>query len=118
MTDIREQIAEQLAAYRHLGALKAALQDWLASDGSFDALEAALEAHHDDVDADDEITRTAYQWGEIDATNEFVPLTEQQMVEKSLEALERHRLTGIGFSHEQVEEWATRLGTARESSCP
>jgi len=26
MTDIREQIAERLAAYHHLGALKAALQ--------------------------------------------------------------------------------------------
>jgi hypothetical protein len=110
MTDIRQHIAEQLVAYHSLGALKAAIQDWLASDGSFDAFDAALEAHHAQPDS--------YQWGEIDDRQEFVLLSEQQMVQKSLEALEQHRRTGIGFTHEQVEEWAVRLGTERESACP
>jgi hypothetical protein len=101
MTDIRQQISEQLSSYQNLGALKAAIEDWLASDGSFSALQQALQAHRD-----------RYRWGEIDEHLQFVPLSDPEMVAKSLEALADYRRTGKGLTQQQIEQkWMTRLGS-------
>lgn len=120
MTDIRQQITIQLEAYHTLEALKAAVQDWVsASDGSLDAFEKALAAHRDD-DADFPGVGDAenWEWGEIDQSLQFTSLIEQEMIQKSLEALEGYRRTGQGIPHDQMKAWVATLGTDRKFPCP
>lgn len=105
MTDIRQQISDRLAGYESLDALKAALADWLTSDGSLGTLKQALEAHY----ADNGIDRD--RWGELNERLEFVPLTDEEMLAQSLEAFENYQRTGKGFTQVELErQWATRLG--------
>ena len=55
-------------------------------------------------------------YGELDASLNFVPRTEAEMVQQSLEVLAHYE--GDGVSHDQVEAWASSLGTDKEQPCP
>ncbi len=85
MTNICQQITAQLEAYHTLGALKAAVHEWLsASDGSLNAFEKALEAHRyydrDLAGTDDE---HSWQCGEINEFLQLQPLTQEEMIQRS-----------------------------------
>ncbi|BAZ11929.1 hypothetical protein NIES4071_37570 [Calothrix sp. NIES-4071] len=64
------------------------------------------------------ITEEAFEFGEIDEALNFQPLTEAEMVEKSLSSFEAYRRKGSRVSHERVCEWADSLGTYEERPCP
>ncbi len=52
-----------------------------------------------------------YQWGEIDTTNEFQPLSEEQTIAMSLSVLEDYQKSKTGISGDRVKEWADSLGS-------
>jgi hypothetical protein len=85
--------------------VKALVLDWLTvTDASLQDFERLLSTECASAEPDPEA------YGELDQTLSFHPLTETQMIYKSLEALEEYRLTGNGIPHEQVREWADNLG--------
>lgn len=85
--------------------LKALVLDWLTvTDASLQDFERLLSTDSSLANPESEA------YGELDQTLNFYPLTETQMIDKSLEALEEYRLTGNAISHEQVREWADNLG--------
>jgi len=51
------------------------------------------------------------EYGEIDETLFFQPMTDAEMVESSLQVLDEYKRTGIGVSHEMVREWQGSLVT-------
>lgn len=55
-------------------------------------------------------------YGELDATLQFIPRTEAEMVQQSLEVLAKYQ--GDGIPHDQVEAWVNSLGTDHERPCP
>jgi hypothetical protein len=91
--------------------LKALILDWLTvTDASLQDFERLLSTDSSLAKPESEA------YGELDQTLNLQPLTETQMIDKSLEALEEYRLTGNAISHEQVREWADNLG--RDSTNP
>jgi hypothetical protein len=101
----RQQIASQVQELdgEHVKAL---VLDWLTvTDASLQDFERLLSTECTSSEPESET------YGELDRTLEFHPLTEMQMVHRSLEALEEYRLTGNGIPHEQVRAWADNLGT-------
>jgi hypothetical protein len=112
MTDIRQQIANHL---RRLEGerVKALVLDWLAeTDGSLTDFERLIEAETGEADV------KTLTYGELNEGLNFHSLTEAEMIEKSLEALDEYRRTGNGISHEHMREWVDSLGTDREFPCP
>jgi plasmid stabilization system protein ParE len=109
----RQQIANHI---QKLGGeqVKALVLDWLsATDASLMDFERLLETeyiHPSDTE------KSVY--GELDQNLSFNPLTEEQMIDASLDALKEYRNRGGGVSHDRVREWADRLGTGSEISCP
>ncbi|NJM77067.1 MAG: hypothetical protein HC852_16375 [Acaryochloridaceae cyanobacterium RU_4_10] len=86
--------------------VKALVLDWLTvTDASLQDFERLLSTEWTPAESEPEA------YGELDQTLNFHPLTEPQMIHKSLEVLEEYRLTGNGISHAQVLEWADKLGT-------
>jgi hypothetical protein len=115
MTNTRQQIASQL---RHLAGdrVKSLVLSWLAeTDGSLTDLEQMIEAETHEVDLE---ALTYGELGELEEGLNFQPLTEADMVEKSLEALEKYRRTGQGIIQADMREWVDSLGTDYESPCP
>ncbi len=55
-------------------------------------------------------------YGELDASLNFVPRTEAEMVQQSLEVLAQY--DGNGIPQDQVEAWVSNLGTDKEQPCP
>ena len=105
LSNDRQQIAShvQLLDGEHLKAL---VLDWLTvTDASLQDFERLLSTDCTSGEPEPEA------YGEIDRTLNFHPLTETQMIHRSLEALEEYRLTGNGIPHEQIREWADNLGT-------
>lgn len=85
--------------------VKALVLDWLTvTDASLQDFERLLSTEGTPADPEPEA------YGELDQTLNFHPLTETQMIDKSLEALEEYRLTGNGMSHEHIRAWADNLG--------
>jgi hypothetical protein len=100
----RQQIASQVQELdgEHVKAL---VLDWLTvTDASLQDFERLLSTECTSSEAESET------YGELDRTLNFHPLTETQMIHRSLEALEEYRLTGNGIPHEQVRAWADNLG--------
>jgi K+/H+ antiporter YhaU regulatory subunit KhtT len=85
--------------------VKALVLDWLtATDASLQDFEKLLSTMPVTAETESNV------YGELDETLSFHTLTETQMIEKSLEALEAYRRTGNGVPHEQVRQWADQLG--------
>jgi hypothetical protein len=57
-------------------------------------------------------------YGSIDSNLNFSPLTEEEMISQSLEALNEYQQSGQGVSQQAMSEWADSLGTDDELSCP
>jgi Arc/MetJ-type ribon-helix-helix transcriptional regulator len=55
-------------------------------------------------------------YGELDENLNFVPRTEAEMVQQSLEILARYQ--GDAVSQDQVDAWASSLGTDSGSTAP
>jgi hypothetical protein len=104
LSNNRQQIASHVQELdgEHVKAL---VLDWLTvTDASLQDFEQLLSTDYRPTETQPEV------YGELDQTLSFHPLTEAQMIDKSLEALEEYRLTGNGIPHEQVREWANNLG--------
>jgi hypothetical protein len=104
----RQQIASHIQELdgEHVKAL---VLDWLTvTDASLQDFERLLSTECTSSEAESETYGELD--GELDRTLNFHPLTETQMIQRSLEALEEYRLTGNGIPHEQVRTWADNLG--------
>lgn len=109
----RQQIASHV---QELGGeqVKALVLDWLSvTDASLLDFERLLETEYMHPSDTEESV-----YGELDQNLNFHPLTEEQMIQASLDALEEYRKIGGGVSHDRVREWADSLGTDSEISCP
>ncbi|BAB78267.1 hypothetical protein ACN23B_27880 (plasmid) [Anabaena sp. FACHB-709] len=112
INNIKQQILEHLEVLPG-EQVKSLLKTWLSvTDGDLEDFEQLLS--HESTQSIEEID----DYGEIDTTLNFQPLTQAQMVEKSRQALEAYGRTGAGLAHERVREWADFLGTDKERPCP
>jgi putative addiction module CopG family antidote len=55
-------------------------------------------------------------FGDLDDHLNFVPLTEAEMIQKSLDVLASYQQDAI--PHDQVKAWVKSLGTDHATSCP
>jgi hypothetical protein len=109
---IRQQILEHIEVLSPQ-EVKTLLSHWLAnSEGDLEEFKRLL------TNKPDQIVEEAFEFGEIDSALNFQPLTEAQMIEKSLSSLEAYRRKGSGVEHERVREWIESLGTDNERPCP
>jgi hypothetical protein len=110
--NIKQQILEHLEVLPG-EQVKSLLKTWLTvTDGDLEDFEQLLS--HESTQSVEEIN----DYGEIDTTLNFQPLTQAQMVEQSRKALEAYRRIGTGVAHERVREWADSLGSDEERPCP
>ena len=109
----RQEIAEQVRGLTG-EQVKTLVLNWLsATEASLVDFEQLLENEYTQISHEE---TTIY--GELDETLEFHPLTEEQMIQKSLDALEEYRATGDGVSHHQIQEWVDSLGSDSVLPCP
>ncbi len=107
--DIRSELAERI---QHLPAeqIKQAVLQWLGT------TESKL------VDLERTLTQDSHQsqlvYGTVDNHNNFVPLTEEEMVAQSLEALAEFQQSGRGIDSKTMESWVDSLGTDKQLPCP
>ena len=105
MTDIRKQLSKHADALPG-DVFKAVFLEWLkTSDGSLVALDKAL-------------AEQALQYGEFDENLNFVPLSEEQMAQRSQAAIRNFEKTGHSISHAAVGQWIESLRTDNPQSCP
>ncbi|MBW4602912.1 MAG: hypothetical protein KME29_25970 [Calothrix sp. FI2-JRJ7] len=99
VSGIRQQILEHIESLLPQ-EVKVLLSHWLVnSEGDLEDFEPLL------TNQLNQIAEEAFEFGEIDTALNFQPLTETQMVEKSLSSLEAYRSKGSGVPHERVREW-------------
>ncbi|BDI20742.1 hypothetical protein ANSO36C_65440 (plasmid) [Nostoc cf. commune SO-36] len=111
-SNIRQQILEHIETLPP-EQVKTLLLTWLtSSSGDLEDFEQLL------TNQPPQTTEESFEYGEIDTTLNFQPLTEAQMVQQSQSALEAYRRTGSGVAHDRVREWADSLGTDAERPCP
>ncbi len=108
------QIRQKLATYvRDLPAekVKTAVIEWLSTEGDIADLKQnlSLELERDE-------SPTIY--GAIDTNLDFIPLTEEEMIAQSSDALNEYQLHRRSVSQHQMEQWAAGLGTDDELPCP
>jgi hypothetical protein len=106
-------MTHQQTIAHHIEALdservKALVLDWLSkTSGSLSDFERLLES---------EPQNAALEYGQLDETLTFQPMTDVEMVESSLHVLEEYKRTGNAVSHEQFSEWLDGLGTDQPHS--
>lgn len=105
-TNIRHEVAAHI---RNLPAeeVKIAVLKWLDNEGELEDLEQQLEQNHD---------RLTY--GTVNENNNFTPLTEEGMIDLSLEALEEYKKSNHSVPQKSMQQWANSLGTDNQLSCP
>ena len=109
MTDIRQRI-EQHISELPAPEVKALVLEWIrTSDKSFTDFERQFLDASRDNDA---------EYGELDESLSFMPLTEAEQIQKSREALADYQRTGQGIPQSQMQQWADSLGTPTEQPCP
>lgn len=110
-TNIRQELA---ARVQDLPAetVKAAVLKWLATEqGDI----ADLKPH---LSLESESNQEQMVYGEIDANLNFTPLTEEEMIAQSLEALNLYQQSGGGSTQSAITNWAASLGTDNSLPCP
>jgi hypothetical protein len=91
--------------------VKALVLDWLSkTSGSLSDFERLLESEPQNADV------AALEYGQLDETLTFQPMTDVEMVESSLHVLDEYKRTGNGVSPEQFSEWLDGLGTDQPHS--
>jgi predicted transcriptional regulator len=111
MVDIRELIATQVVELPG-DEVKSLVLSWLVeTGGSLPDFQRLLDRGVES--AEDEL-----EYGMLNERLGFVPLTEEEQIQQSLDALEEYRRTGNGVPHEQVREWLDSIGTENEIQCP
>ena len=109
-------MTHQQALAHHMEALdservEALLLDRLSrTSGSLSDFERLLESEPQNADA------AVLEYGQLDETLTFQPMTDAEMVESSLHVLEEYKRTGNGVSHERVSEWLNSLGADQPQS--
>jgi hypothetical protein len=109
-------VTHQQTIAHHIEALdgervKALVLDWLSkTSGSLSDFERLLESEPQNADV------AALEYGQLDETLTFQPMTDVEMVESSLHVLEEYKRTGNGVSHEQFSKWLDGLGTDQPHS--
>jgi C-terminal processing protease CtpA/Prc len=109
-------MTHQQAMADHIEALdsdrvKALVLDWLSkTGGSLSDFERLLESEPQNADV------AALEYGQLDETLTFQPMTDAEMVESSLHVLEEYKRTGNGVSHERFSEWLDGLQTDQPHS--
>lgn len=102
----RQEIAEQVRGLTG-DQVKTLVLNWLvATEASLMDFEQLLENEYTQAPHENTVI-----YGELDETLEFHSLTEEQMIQKSLDALEKYQTTGNAVPHHHVQEWVDSLGT-------
>ncbi len=110
--NLRQKILERMEALPG-EQVKNLLRKWLVnSSGNLEYFEELL------INESHQKTEELLDYGEIDSTLNFIPLTEEEMIQKSKLALEDYRRQGVSVAHSRVREWADSLGTDAEKPCP
>lgn len=95
---VRMQVAERLQELSGDQVKTLVVQWLLETDGDLEGFGESLNYFSSDV-----------EWGEIDESGSFKPLSEAEMIQQSLASLKQYRETGRSFSHESIQEWANSL---------
>ncbi|MDJ0746733.1 MAG: hypothetical protein QNJ32_25705 [Xenococcaceae cyanobacterium MO_167.B27] len=110
-TNIRHELAsilQDLPAEK----VKTAVIKWLSTEkGDIADLKQNLSL-------DNESNESQMIYGSIDTNLDFIPLTSEEMITQSLEALNEYQLHRRGVSQQAMENWAASLGTDDELPCP
>ena len=108
-TNIRHELA---AIVRELPAekVKTAVLQWLGT-GKGDIADLKQ-----NLSLEPESSQMVY--GAIDTNLDFTPLTEEEMIAQSLEALNEYQQSGRGVSQQTMDNWVASLGTDEELPCP
>ena len=110
-------MTDQQAIANHIKALdservKALVLGWLSgTSGSLSDFEQLLESEPHTADA------AILEYGQLDETLAFQPMTDVEMIESSLQVLEEYKRTGNGVSHERVCDWLD-MGSDQPRSWP
>jgi hypothetical protein len=110
--NIRQQILEHIQGLPPQ-QVKNLLLTWLtSSSGNLDDFEQLL------TNQRTQATEESLEYGHIDETLNFQPLTEPEMIQQSKLALEDYLRKGSGVKHNLIRQWADSLGTDEEQECP
>lgn len=109
-TNIRQELATIL---RDLPAekVKTAVIKWLGTEkGDIADLKYNLSL-------ESESNQSHIVYGAIDVNGDFTPLSEEEMITQSLEALNEYQLHRRDVSQQTMSEWANNLGSDDELPC-
>ncbi|NEO19486.1 MAG: hypothetical protein F6J94_19620 [Moorea sp. SIO1F2] len=106
-SNIRQQLLDHIEALPG-EEVKTILLQWLIIPSSnLEDFEKLL------TNQSNQITEESFDYGEIDSGLNFQPLTEEEMVQQSILALEAYRRNGSSVDHNRVREWADSLTLLR-----
>lgn len=105
-SNIRHEVAAHIKSLP-AEQVKLAMLKWLDDEGELEDLEQQLEQSQNQL-----------TYGTVDEDNNFTPLTEETMIDLSLEALEGYKKSDRSIPQESMQEWANSLGTDDRLSCP
>jgi hypothetical protein len=107
MSQSIQQLQSQVQAMSS-DRVKEIVLSWLASgEDTIGAFERLLEEGEAD-----------FEWGKINESDQFQPMSEDEMVAESLAAWADYQRNPEGVSHEVVKRWAESLGRDDELPCP
>jgi hypothetical protein len=109
----RQQIANHVRELEGEQVKSLVLNWFAATDANLTDFERLLAADHIHPDSAEILA-----YGELDQTLNFYPMTEDQMAQQSLNALEEYQKSGNGVTQDQLQEWADSLGSNAELTCP
>ncbi|WP_424099966.1 hypothetical protein [Moorena producens] len=102
-SNIRQQLLDHIEALPG-EEVKTILLQWLIIPSSnLEDFEKLL------TNQSNQITEESFDYGEIDSALNFQALTEEEMVQRSILALEAYRGEGSSVDHNRVREWANSL---------
>ena len=113
MTSTKQQIVSHIQTLES-DQVKSLVLNWLvqSEEGNLEDLERILETQYG------MIHENAIVYGKLNEEPTFQPMTEGEMVAKSLEVLEEYQRNPKSISHHQVRDWLDSLGTDQPLPCP
>jgi hypothetical protein len=104
----REQMAEHVQALNGDQVKELVLGWLLGTEGQVDDFTELLEAN---IEENRLQMEDGGVYGDLDEDLNFHPLTEEEMIAKSLAVLAEYKRTGTGIPHERVQELLDSFGT-------